>query len=62
MVNYNIEEIRQLKIKLHVALLKKPNKELTNNEVDIAYALSKDKAIQDVLSKAREKTNSEGSE
>ena len=44
-------DIRQAKIWLYSLLLKKSNDELTDTEVDIAYHLSKDNDIQNVLAK-----------
>lgn len=44
-----VETIAQAKINLYSLLLKK--KVLTDSEINIAYELSKDKDIQDVLDK-----------
>ena len=41
--------IKTLKINLLLALIRKPTKELTNSEANIAYELSKDGDIQDLL-------------
>ena len=46
------ERINVLKHQLYSALLQKPDKLWTDNEVDIAYALSKDESIQATLTEA----------
>ena len=45
--------IKNLKLELYRELLKKDNKDLTDNEIDIMYTLSKDKDIQDTLERAK---------
>jgi hypothetical protein len=46
------KEISICKMKLYHALLKKDSNELTDNEVDIAYLLSKDADIQKIIDEA----------
>ena len=49
-------DVRQAKVWLYHLLLNKSNDELTGTEIDMMYNLSKDKYIQNVLSKNAEVT------
>ena len=40
--------MKELKIRLYRALVKKDDTQLTDNEVDLMYTLAKDPAIQEV--------------
>jgi sirohydrochlorin ferrochelatase len=44
-----MDEIAKLKAQLYLELAKKTEKELTENEVDILFLLSKDNDIQQAL-------------
>lgn len=49
-------ELLELKRKLYHALLKKESKDLTENEVNIMFYLSKDEQIQELLNDLTKKT------
>lgn len=48
-----MNEIDEIKIKLYSKLLQKTTKELTKNEIDLIYVLSKERSIQQLLEKGK---------
>jgi len=51
------EEILEAKRRLYLLLLNKPNKDITDNEVDIMFMLSQDEQIQSLLEARNNKRN-----
>jgi succinate dehydrogenase flavin-adding protein (antitoxin of CptAB toxin-antitoxin module) len=53
MTEEKLKSVKEAKRKLFVELLECRDIQLTDNEVDIMYSLSKDRDIQDILKKLR---------
>jgi len=48
------QSVKEAKRRLYFELIVCPTNQLTDNEVDIAYALAKDRDIHDILRKSKE--------